>query len=473
MTASQLLWLSIQTLNFEVHMAQLAALKAQLSGLKLPVEYWDVRIEDTFETVIAITDGEITTCSASPSLGAFVRVRKGGFWFYESTTDIAKLRETVERLANQKVPGATSTIPYSAKKENSYYALNAIDSRFSAVPLADKINLLKGVGEIAKSHPKAASVILHYKDVYKVKSFLNSVGTEYEYDFNQGTFYVRYTLKDGENLFQDRFSGYASKFGDLKSYESEILPAMKESERFLTAPAITPGKYSVLMDSEVAGVFTHESFGHKSEADFMVGNPDSLAEWKLGKKIAAECLSIVDYGLHPNTSGWCPIDDDGTPAKKNYLIKDGVLTGRLHSRETAAELKEEPTGNSRAMNFEWEPIVRMTSTYIEAGKESIDEILKRSEGAILLEGYKHGSGLSTFTVAPSRGYRIGKNGTREPVRVTVLSGSVFETLANVEAVSKEFVLHSNAIGGCGKNSQWPLPVADGGPYVLVKNMQVS
>jgi TldD protein len=454
-------------------MAQLSALKTQLAGLQLPVEYWDVRVEDNFETVIAVTDGEITTCNASPSLGAFVRVRKNGFWFYESTTELTKLRETVERLANQTVPGVTTTVPYAAKKEKAYLALNAVETRFSSVPLAEKINFLNELGVIAKKHPKAASIILNYKDTYKVKSFVNSVGTEYEFDFNQASFYVRYTLRDGENLFQDRFGGYAAKFSDLKNYEQEVLPAMKESERFLSAPAIKPGKYSVLMDSEVAGVFTHESFGHKSEADFMVGNAESLAEWKLGKKIAAECLNIVDYGLHANTSGWCPIDDDGTPAKKNYLIKDGVLTGRLHSRETAAELKEEPTGNSRAMNFEWEPIVRMTSTYIEAGKESIDDILKRSEGAILLEGYKHGSGLSTFTVAPARGYLIGKNGKREPVRVTVLSGSVFETLANVEAVSKEFVLHSNAIGGCGKNSQWPLSVADGGPYVLVKDMQVS
>jgi len=205
----------------------------------------------------------------------------------------------------------------------------------------------------------------------------------------------------------------------------------------------------------------------------MLGNPEALNEWKLGKKIASENLSIVDYGAHEDTSGYCPIDDDGTLAQKNYLIKNGILTGRLHSADTASQLDEAPTGNSRAINFEFEPIVRMTATYIESGTESLESLMKKSEGALLLEGVKHGSGLSTFTIAPMRGYKILKNGEKEPVLVSVLSGSVFETLNKIEAVSKEFHLHSSAIGGCGKMDQWPLPVADGGPYILVKEMQVS
>ena len=147
--------------------------------------------------------------------------------------------------------------------------------------------------------------------------------------------------------------------------------------------------------------------------------------------------------------------------------------GRLHSTDTAFQLSEQTTGNSRALNFEFEPIVRMTSTYIEPGAENIESILNKSEGAILVEGVKHGSGLSTFTIAPHRGYLIGKNGVKKPVRVSVVSGSVFETLKNIESISSDFELHSSALGGCGKINQAPLPVADGGPFILVKDMQVS
>jgi TldD protein len=454
-------------------MSYLNRLNTDLSGLKVSADYWDVRIEDTFETTIAMVDGEIVTCTSSPSVGAFVRVRREGFWFYESTTDLSRLKETLEKLSKQPTRFGKKGDTLKAEKHAPHIAVTASGIKFSAVGLEQKLDLARKYDSVMAGLDKVASRNIRYKDVYKMKSFLNSVGTQFEYDFNQGGMMCIFTLKDGDLLFDDFMRLYGSQFSELQNHEEELKKVVAEARRFLHAPAIQPGKYKVVLDPEVAGVFTHESFGHKSEADFMLGNQEAIEEWKIGKKIGADCLTIVDNGLHAGTSGYCPIDDDGTPAQKNYLIKNGVLAGRLHSRETAYKLGEKPTGNSRAMNFEFEPIVRMTSTYIEAGKEDIDTIIKRSEGAILVEGVKHGSGLSTFTIAPTRGYRIGKGGEKEPVRLTVLSGSVFETLKNIEAVSSDFSLESSALGGCGKMEQWPLPVADGGPYVVVANMQVS
>lgn len=453
-------------------MSHLKNLIASLASLKLSSEYWDVRVEDTFETNINIVDGEIVSCSVSPSLGAFIRVRKNGFWHFESTTELEHIKETLLKL--DKIPARSSQSPdFNATKQDAFLSVKSGAKAFTNTSMEEKIQLLQKYESLVRALPKVIGTTFRYKDIYKVKAFLNSVGTEYEYDFNQGGFIGGYTLKSGESLFNDAVRVYGAEFSQLRGHDEEIKKHVLEGEKFLTAPSIEPGKYKVLLDPEVAGVFTHESFGHKSEADFMLGNAEALADWSLGKKIGADCLSIVDFGGHDATSGYCPIDDEGTPAQKNYLIKDGILTGRLHSLETSHQLGEKPTGNARALSFEWEPIVRMTSTYIEPGKESLEQILNRAEGAILIEGVKHGSGLSTFTIAPTRGYRILKNGERQPVRLTVISGSVFETLGNIEAVSSDFHLHSGAIGGCGKMEQMPLPVADGGPYVLVKEMQVS
>lgn len=453
-------------------MSHLKNLVAELSGLSLSAEYWDVRVEDTFETNIVVVNGEMVTCNATPSLGAFVRLRKKGFWLFEATTEIGSLKDILERLDKQTVSSGEHQL-FPVEKLEAYENLAATTRKFSAVPMAEKIELAKKYESFTRSLPNVVSTRFRYADTYKVKAFLNSAGTQYEYDFNQGGWYSGYTLKDGKELFEDATRMYASRFEDLKEQDNEILEHVKEAIRFLSAPAIAPGKYKVLLDPEVTGVFTHESFGHKSEADFMLGNAEAMVDWSLGKKIGADCLTIVDHGNIPNSSGYCPIDDDGTPAQKNYLIKNGVLTGRLHSRETAFRLYEKPTGNSRALNFEFEPIVRMTSTYIEPGEESFESILQRSEGALLVRGVKHGSGLSTFTIAPTRGYKILAGGELVPVRLTVISGSVFETLKNIEAVSQEFHLYSSTIGGCGKMDQWPLPVSDGGPYVLVKEMQVN
>jgi TldD protein len=448
-------------------------LLAEFEGLSLPVEYWDVRIEDSFETQIQLVNGEIVNGSCSPSIGAFLRVKKNNFWFYQSTTDLDSLKETLLELSQSQIKGTTQEDVVEYSKQDPVICLNSIESKFSSVPLEKKLILAQDYDKVMSLNPNVASRNLRYKDIYKVKSFLNSLGTQFEYDFNQGGFACSFVLKKNEMMFDDFFRIYGSNMDQLENHQKSLDAFMKEAESFLEAPAIKPGKYRVVLDPEVAGVFTHESFGHKSEADFMLGNSEALENWKLGKKIGSDCLTIVDHGMRLGTSGYCPIDDDGTPSQKNYLIKNGVLTGRLHSRETAAALKEPLTGNSRAMSFEFEPIVRMTSTYIEPGSESIDSILKRCEGAIYVEGVKHGSGLSTFTIAPTRGYRIGKDGTKTPVRLTVISGSVFETLRNIEFVSKEFVLHSSALGGCGKMEQWPLPVADGGPFVVVTEMQVS
>lgn len=445
---------------------------ATFLDLKIDCDYWDVRIEDSFETSIDMVDGEVVTCTSSPSLGAFVRLKKEGFWLYESTTELDQLKEILIGLSQQKVP-EKSEFNFTPKKQEPLTKITAAHKKYSDVPLSDKLALVQKYSALLHANECLNSTNFRYRDIYKVKSFINSVGTQFDYDFNQGGIVGRYTLKEAEILFDDKFVLYGAEFRELLNQESMLEKAMNESEKFLKAPAITPGKYKVLLDPEVTGVFTHESFGHKSEADFMIGNTEAFEEWKLGKKIGADVLTIVEFGGHENTSGYCPVDDDGTPAQKNYLIKNGILSGRLHNIDTAAAMGESLTGNSRAMNFEFEPMVRMTSTYIEPGTESIDSILQRSEGAILVEGVKHGSGLSTFTIAPTRGYKIGPGGTKEPVRLAVISGSVFDTLNNIEAVSSEFELHSSAVGGCGKMDQWPLPVSDGGPYILVKDMQVS
>lgn len=453
-------------------LGSLSWLEQELFEFEIDAEFWDVRVEDSIETLIQITDGEVVVCSVRPSCGAFLRVRKNGFWNLMTTTDLTTIKSSLRALSHSQRSNPKAQ-PYEAEKHKKYLSTTVPEKRYSQVPLEKKLTLTKSYSDVLEAVKEIASSAIHYQDIFKIKSYINSSGTLFEYDFNQGGMHCGFTLKDKNELFEDVLRMYGTLFEDLEGRHENLKDYIVESKRFLKAPAIVPGKYKVILDPEVSGVFTHESFGHKSEADFILGNQETLNEWMIGKKIASELLSIVDCGMAEGTSGNCPIDDEGEPARKNDLIRNGVLQGRLHTRETAKALGERPTGNARAINFEHEPIVRMTSTYIEPGQDAIENILARSEGAIWIEGFKHGSGLSTFTIAPLRGYRVGPNGTRDPVRVTVISGSVFETLKNIEAVSKEFRLYSGAIGGCGKFNQSNLPVAFGGPYLAISEMQVS
>ncbi|MBY0413282.1 MAG: TldD/PmbA family protein, partial [Bdellovibrionales bacterium] len=434
----------------------------------------DVRIERTQSSGYAFQNGELVGAVERPVLGAFVRVHNNGAWFYSSTTAVDELEQEIVKLIKQSENSKRFSSTYALPENNGiHYLANKQSQAFSLIPLEEKVKMGEKYLPLIKQIENLKDSMIRYTDLYKEKFYKSSVGTEFSYDFNQAGFAFSATLKKGEELFEDRYKKYTVDFKDFSNMESEIITYFKEAQAFLNAKAITPGKYKVVLSPEITGVFTHESFGHKSEADFMMGDPEATKEWKIGSAIGTSCLSIVDTGVHDNTSGYCPIDDEGTLAKRTYLIKDGVLTGRLHSTHTANVLEEKPTGNARALNFEYEPIVRMTSTYIEGGKTPFKDLLKMAEGGVYFSTFKHGSGGSTFTIAPTRAYRIRNGEIAEAVRVSVLSGSVFETLKQIEACGDDFHLHSSAFGGCGKMEQAPLPVSDGGPSILVNGMQVS
>ena len=192
----------------------------------------------------------------------------------------------------------------------------------------------------------------------------------------------------------------------------------------------------------------------------------------MGTRVGAELLNIYDTGI-PTGSGYVPYDDEGTKARMTYLIRDGILAGRLHSAATAAALEEDVTGNARAMSFEYEPIVRMTSTCIGPGRQTVEDLFAGVREGIYIKDYKHGSGMSTFTIAPNVAYMIRDGRLAEPVRIAVITGNVMETLHQIDGLSEESKLCSNASGGCGKMEQWPLRVAFGGPYVRVKGIHVQ
>jgi TldD protein len=342
------------------------------------------------------------------------------------------------------------------------------------VSLEEKLHFTQELLSIPKNQSLVTNWSVNYSDRYVQKWFLASDQVEFEQDYNQAGVRLGFTLKQGDQIFDDRASvWFMTPQNQLQFSQKIFSEAIKEATFFLSAETITPGKYSVLLSPEITGVFTHESFGHKSEADFMLGDEAMLKEWEMGKDVAAPWVSIVDEGHSALTSGYCPIDDEGNEKEKTYLIKNGKLAGRLHNAFTAAALGEKNTGNGRALNFEYPPMVRMTNTYIEAGDQSLQEVIRGVKKGLYIKDFKHGMGMSTFTIAPTKSYWIEDGKITKPVRISVISGSVFETLKNISAISNDFEIHSSAFGGCGKNDQSPLSVADGGPSILVDGMQVS
>lgn len=440
-------------------------------------EYWDIRVESTSKTNIKYEDYELLTCANNPSLGAFIRVYQKGMWFYCSTTDLNDLGQQIAELSLMatnltKERKATNLRPYNQAASVDRLILSE-KTRLDQVSLIEKKLLCESYFEQTKKFKSLKNVRFSYTDEYKMKHFRSSTGVKFSYDFNQCGLAISYSVTEGDHRFDDRIQFYGANMADLQQKDEAITKAVEESLLFVNAKAVEAGSYPVIMDSEVVGVFAHESFGHKSEADFMLGDEAAKENWKIGSRVGSECLSIVDHGEAIGTSGYCPIDDEGFKTQKTYLIKNGILAGRLHSQHTSNVLDEAPTGNGRAMNFEFEPIVRMTNTYIEPGELSFEELISKVKLGIYAKDINHGSGLSTFTIAPRKCYMIRDGQIAEPVRVSVISGTVFETLNLIEGCSQGLRIVSSTFGGCGKMEQHPLPVGFGGSKVLVSKMVIS
>ena len=280
--------------------------------------------------------------------------------------------------------------------------------------------------------------------------------------------------KDGTNVQSGRKS-----FGDTRGYdtvlnlEEEVMNVVKITRDLIKAPKVSGGVYTVILDPQLAGVFVHEAFGHLSETDFVYENPQAREMMKLGRRFGPEILNIIDDGNLKGENGFTAYDDEGVRGEKTYLIKDGLLVGRLHSRETAECMGEKPTGNARAINAFYRPIVRMTTTYIDNGESNFEEMLSGIKDGIYACGVLGGNtDLERFTFSSAYAYRIENGKITTPLRDVILSGNVFETMDNIAMVGNELTLFGG-LGGCGKGGQMPLPVSDGSPHICVKNVLVG
>ncbi len=434
--------------------------------------YSDIRIEDIDESMIAYTTGNLDQYKSRKYQAAFIRVFDGNKWFYTALTELDNIQKELDTLAEFAVRDqAISENPvvkgFEANK-GKFITFDADD--ISKVTMEEKNKLLTKYFELLNSNEYIKTWKAIYVDRREVKKFYSSKGADLEFDSQRCGYGLMFSMAQGEKLLDQSYQQASNIFSDLEPDLNACSEKLDKCVDFmLNSKTIDPGKYTVILSPMTAGVFAHESFGHKSEADFQLGDENMKKEWTIGSLIGSKVLSIADDG-NLSGCGFFPYDDEGTKARKTMLIENGALAGRLHSVNTAVSLEEEVTGNARATSFEFEPIVRMTSTYILPGDMTKEELFAGVKDGLYIEDLKHGSGMSTFTIAPSLSYRIKDGKITEPVNVSVLTGNVFETLGEIDAVSDILEIKSFVFGGCGKMEQMNLPVSFGGPYVRINNM---
>lgn len=434
--------------------------------------YTDVRMEEVHSTRINMTMGQLDAFTVRSYRAAFVRLFDGRRWFYSAVSNPGAIQEEMDSLASMASPdaGIGSNPVVKRLQVNRERLITFEDSAVSCVEPDFKLRLLERSVKPLASHPLVKSWSGGYMDERKVKTFFSSLGADLVFDTQNAGLSGRFRLSEGDRRFAETAFVAASRIGELEPLEPVLESRLERSSVFLRESVpVEPGDYTVILSPFAAGIFAHESFGHKSEADFMAGDETMMREWAMGARVGSEMLSIADDGTLPGT-GYTPFDDEGTSAERTWLVRNGVLSGRLHSASTAAALGEEVTGNARSIGFEYEPIPRMTTTFIEAGSSTREQLFREVEKGIFVESVLHGSGLSTFTMAPSLAWMIRGGEVAEPLRISVVTGSVMETLGRIDGLSDRVEITTVPGGGCGKHEQYPLPVGFGGPYVRVRGL---
>lgn len=439
------------------------------------VDYLAIRLEEAEGTDIFLRGEKVETLSEGISIGGQVRACYKGGWGFASFNQLSTLADRVEEaIAAARLVGEEETLlaPISPIQDICQLPLTGSDPRH--IPLAQKKALCDRYTQILRAtSDKITTTSVRYGDSAQRIVIATSEGTLLEQSWVDMEMRFAATARNGETVQTGReTTGSRKAYEDLTTLDDQVRSAAQRAVAALSLPPVKGNTYTVVIDPILSGLFVHEAFGHLSEADMAYENPDLLEVMTLGRRFGPKELQIFDGAAPAGHRGSYFYDDEGTPATTTQLIKDGILVGRLHSRETAGKLGEEPTGNARCLNYHYPPLVRMTNTWIERGKTPVQDLFTGIKEGVYARNWLGGmTNGEMFTFSAGEAWMIRNGQIAEPVRDVTLSGNVFSTLADIEAIGDDFYWDES--GGCGKGGQSGLPVGCGGPSLRINNVVVG
>jgi TldD protein len=436
-------------------------------------DYVEIRFDDTATNRIIYRGKQLEEIGRTRSFGGCVRALVNGGWGFVSFNEPTGLRARAEEavVAARHVGKEKSVLAPVDPVVDVVQAQVLKDPR--KITLARKKELLDSYNQIMLEVDGVTSTNITYWDGHKRTTFASSEGSYIEQERIDVVSRLAATAKCNGDLQQASQSlGALNDFSYVESLDDAALQLAERAVDLLNAPYVEPGVYPVVLDPILAGVFCHEAFGHLSESDFVYENERMKEIMVLGRKFGGTHLNIVDGAAVPDLRGSYRYDDEGVPATKTDLIREGVLVGRLHSRETAGKMGEPTSGNARALDCRFPPIVRMTNTYIETGDATFEDLIRDIKLGVYARNWYGGTtSMEMFTFSAGEAFMIRDGQIAELVRPPKLTGNLFTTLENLDAIAND--MDFNQGGGCGKGGQMPLPVSNGSPHIRIQDCVVG
>lgn len=438
--------------------------------------YAEIRVQKNNNTFLTLRDGQIEAVSASTEKGAAIRVLAKGAWGFSTTSSLTKrdlenaCRSAFKmaKTAGQSVREPVKLAPVKIIEDKAGVEFK-IDPQ--TVDIYIKIKNLLTINNLCFDFDKRIkSVTINYADLATQQTLATTEGTYIE---QMKMFVWNYCWVTGKSKgimasARDEIGAHGYELFDLEPPEQIAQRVSQKVVQQLEAKTPKGGPFPAIIGTNIVGVLAHEALGHICEADLTLAG--SALMGKLGQKIASEKVTIYDSALIPEGFGAIKYDDEGVPGQKTVLIKNGKLVGLMHNRETAAKMNMEPTGNARAQDFRFPPLIRMRNTCFEKGDHSFEELLEDIKFGYYLEAFRGGQANldGTFTVGVQSAFEIVKGELGKPVRNIGISGNTLETLRQVDACGKDFGLE---MGRCGKGQY--MFQSSGGPPLRVKSILIG
>lgn len=424
--------------------------------LKKTRGYVELRYHKRETFNVSIKDGKIDTLNNGVVEGACARVLTDGSWGFSSTTvlekeKINKILEDAASLAKASKSKKKRVVKLASVKPqvDKYETPIKIDPRKTG--REELVHLVIDVDKDVRGFSKnIVSDTVMFNIVDDELVFLSSEGAEISQRIVRCFGNVMVIAREKGNIVSAYESiGEQSGLEVLKKtpLHNAGETAAERASKLVSAKVAPAGLFSVILENRLVGLLAHEAVGHCSEADLVYGG--SFLADKIGKNVASEKVTLVDDGRYPNGFGTMEYDDEGVPTQKTVIIDKGICRSFLHSRETAQHFGVSPTGNARAWNFEYDPIIRMRNTYIEAGDCSLEELAEDMKEGFFLKGGLSGQADFTgeFMFGTQEAIKIVNGKFTESLRGVTISGNAFEVLKNTDAIGRDFVMR---VGMCGK-----------------------
>lgn len=422
--------------------------------------YADARYEYRTVSELALNERG-AQLSSQEKTGGLCRIVGGRGAAHVAFTEPQAAFPLIDREAHNPLLNTTSKISAPARQ------VVQVQAR-PQQPIEEKVDTLREYHSLLSGFRQVKQASLYFRQERCHKFFANCAGTFLEQD-PQWTFCLLSALVENGQWAVQVLSTTEGLPQDGRA-QIEQLGHWTES---LRSAAIPPkGRYTVVLDPQLAGAVIHETIGHLSEADNAARSASVRKHLSIGKPVSIGSFSVVDDASLPGFSGSYAYDDEGVAGRRTVLVREGTVVSKLHTLRTAAEWDAESTGNARAADFACEPIVRCSNTMVCPGGQTVEELIESVADGLYLRGVRGGRTYGdTFVYAVCGGNRIRNGRLAEPVGNVTIRSEVTDFLGNIAGVGDHIPRFSSPF--CIKRGQPWMPVWSGSPALKVMNVQLE